>query len=247
MPPRYLNVYHDNAVYTLKRYTQNFYQEARTLGDMNALCQHFRVQAISAFMISADPLRFFQPLSKSAPFFLQGLPQTAPETRTASQFLPLLDAIACRDFTTARALSTFPRTDINKDIEYEEDFFYFQYLMAAIQPSPDTAQLKHWLNAYQQLNPHEPRGLMISALFNQDAQLFDQALAAIIETHDALYTRYADVEYLPDELLRTEGKLFIEGLALCVLAEQQGIHSTTSFRYIPNLLRQPFDPASLTP
>jgi hypothetical protein len=126
-----------------------------------------------------------------------------------------------------------------RDIEYEEDVLYFRFLfeLLFLEGTPDSCARLLSDHARVVGKEPDPRLEMGHALLERDAERFAAALEGLIERQQALVTRQAERDGLPDERLSTEGKVFIEGLAMLRVAERFGMPTEKDYPSIPSLAR----------
>jgi hypothetical protein len=78
-----------------------------------------------------------------------------------------------------------------------------------------------------------PEVLVCKSLLTRDAEAFAAGLGGMIE---ARAKRFADETMMPPELATTERHVFMQGLALTLLARQRGISTAAEYPTIPEPL-----------
>jgi hypothetical protein len=213
------------------------------------MCRGARVAGCFSVLINADAPMFAECLDVSARAFLHHLPHIARDARVVSRALPFLDALACGDFVCASLIARLLDAPWQRSYEYEEDHAYYRFLFAWVaQPTAAEAECSAILDDYVRIvegQPDERLGVA-RALMTRDADAFDAALRALIQAHKRHYAKMQSGSGIPEAQLLSEGKIFVEGLALIRLAERAGIQVPDDYLYIPSLLR-PDHSASFAP
>jgi hypothetical protein len=94
----------------------------------------------------------------------------------------------------------------------------------------------------------EPRLDVCRALHEGDAPAFGAAVCALLETQENRYRGWVAANVVVPEVVATEARLNVEGLALVRLAELGGLATEANYLTVPSLAREnlpeTFDPAA---
>jgi len=241
MPYNHL-VHQDNAYEEFVSLRTEFSTRPPTYQFLLRMCRGIRMFGCFSLFVDADVLTFSKCLQVSGRCFEHFLPLIPKEQQVTSRATPLLDAIACCDFDGASLISRNLSSTRNQSVEYEEDFLYFQFLLEVFFRSGDENDCRRLLNSYERVieENHDNRLDVARALLDRDASAFDSALCALIAQYKDYYSRMRVAAALPEAALISEGKIFIEGLALIRLAERRGLKVDHEYPMIPSLTRQDF-------
>jgi len=209
------------------------------------LSEYYRNEGCGLFLLNMDAEGFRQKLSQSARAYLTLLhkrQQIALDEYylCRSRALPLLDALAIGDFNLATSISENMTSEYHSQMEYEEDYCYFQMLPLFLQPIPDDDLLKSILSEFCVVTEGGDSGRYrtMEALVGRDAVLFnEQMLALIVDWADNI-RRQRDSSKIDPYFDKTGASLFVEGLALVKLAKQLGMSTESQYKYIPDILLQ---------
>ena len=206
------------------------------------MCSGIRMAGCYSLLIDADAETFSQCLHVSARAFEHFLGLIPEDQHVVSRAAPLLDALACLDFDGAFRISSQLSKKWNRAMEYEEDFLFFQLLMELLFRSRDEGECRKLLEAYERVleGKSDERLDVARALLDRDADAFDSALRALIDRHVDYYKRMRASGALPEVQLLSEGKVFVEGLALIRVAERHGLTVAPNYRLIPSSVRRDF-------
>lgn len=153
------------------------------------------------------------------------------------------DAVACRDTSAADRIAQFsPRNWLAGEC-YEDDFLYLDVLMARFHLGTPSARIQALLARYRAVleGADDPRLTICEALLGADQQAFDAALAELIQGHELRYRMAFAADDILEEEAMTEGKLFVEGLALLEFARQSGLQTQPDYLLIPSLAQRATD------
>lgn len=238
MSSQFLPVFHDNAVQTLFECLPMVDNQQVPLSELNMFCQQYRIKGICSLLMTMDLDGLRQDLYRSGRCFLYGLNKLPKDKRTISKLNPFFDAIACYDFAGAKQITELARKTPNLNVEYEEDFLYFYFLMQMFFLNGEQSELEKILSDYQALNEGEPRFAICKALYEKNDSDFQKAMEALIIDYEKKFQLLAERGIIPEEELATEGQIFIEGWVLLIMAEKRGLISMINYRYIPSVLQQ---------
>jgi hypothetical protein len=206
------------------------------------MCRSIRVAGCFALLIDADAPLFSQSLQVSGRCFAHFLGLVSDGVPVVSRAMPFLDALACGDFDAARMISQSITPAWTGTLEYREDFLFFQFLFEYLFRSRDEGRCRELLSEYEQVlqgNPDE-RLSVARALLERDAAAFGDALHQLTQQHRDHHARMRASGGLPESQLLSEGKVFVEGLALVRVAESRGLACDDEYPLIPSLIRADF-------
>lgn len=191
-----------------------------------------RQLAIAVLLTEADSSAFFRHLTEAGEIrssFLKSTtsrPDDFAEYRRAGDLGGFADALAAGQVDLAAEIAGESAGEWSPDYEYEEDFCYAKVLQTLV--ANDFApheSCEEWLAALNRVVDDEPtaQGDLAAALVTGDATAFHEGLVARVEEHRALFElKGAGLIADPDEYA-TERHVFVEGLALKVVARRRGI------------------------
>ncbi len=212
-----------------------------------ALC-HRRL-AFCALLADARPDSFFTSLCHSAYarlYFLQLVANghgADPRFLCASREFSFIDALAAGQIDLAAGIARGSASHHEPSLEYEDDFLLHHFLhqcVLTLRGHPLIA-LNSLLGRWEAVLDGGSDGYLevCRALHQQQADAFDQALEALIDGRIRSFQKMARDSGPNDELRKTEGALFMNGLALLRLAELQGIETRREYPTLPTLARIP--------
>jgi hypothetical protein len=236
MSSRFLPIVIKNAIFALPRVVQVIQRQATPLHRALDFCTEYRRRGIAELLLNARADVFLQNLQCSGTAFAFYLAQTADENKTASKCLPLFDAIASGDDATAKRISQLAATDWHKDDEYEDDFLYAHLLMGKFYLMTPHDQLVAMLTRYQALldGADDPRFVIIKALVLGDDSEFAAGLETLLAARRDDYASGIDADQIDEEEASTEGKVFVEGIALVKLAMRMQLKTQRRYLFIPS-------------
>ncbi len=126
------------------------------------------------------------------------------------------------------------------DCEYEDDFCYAQFLhhLLAVEPwrgPPANAILERFEAALE--GTGSARLAVCRALRDRDAAGFETAFEALLLEHVLGIEERIELGEMDDPVVVAERLVFVEGLGLLGLAEQQGLSVEQEFLYCPSIAR----------
>lgn len=220
--------------------------EAHTVA---ALC-HRRL-AICALLADADPDRFFTHLCHSAHARLDLLQRIATGQSVdglygcASKELAFIDALAAGHLNAAVAIARLASRRVDPSVEYEDDFclHHFLHQHTLNQLDGQAANLPAILGRWRSVvdGGLDPYLDVCQALLDRNGDAFNGALCEVIDARVRSFRESPRDGGPNDELRRTEGALFMNGLALLRLAELHGIETRREYPTVPSLARVPLN------
>ncbi|NVI96616.1 immunity 49 family protein [Myxococcus sp. AM009] len=212
-----------------------------------ALC-HRRL-AFCALLAQADVGRFATHLCHSGRARLQFLQLVAaghgsePLYRCASKAFSFIDALTAGQLDLAVEIARLEAGRSDPSHEYEEDFLLHHFLhrftmqLHAGVASELSGILDRWESVLQ---GKEDGYLMVCrALHARSALDFNQAMEGVIAERILTFKNKPRDEGPNDELRRTEGAIFMNGLALLRLAELCGLETFREYPTLPGMARVP--------
>ncbi len=203
-----------------------------------AICHNFRIISCGNYLADLDAEKFCETLGKSGNLYLDML--TDEENRAAldpyycctSRAAPLIDSLACGNFTTAGAIAESLPVEINRDQgETEEDFYTFFLLTKLLQTDSPT-QLQPVVDDLPEID--EPQFLILKAIIAQEPEDFYLSLFELIQDWKYDIDEKKEMESVPYYDSLTTAYICIEGIAYLKLAMKFGIPPTDSeIFYIP--------------
>ncbi|NOZ52462.1 MAG: hypothetical protein GXP08_04860 [Gammaproteobacteria bacterium] len=209
------------------------------------LCTRYRRRAAACFFLEADTGAFYRDLFKSAQAFLYFLKRASEDSAidryplTTGRSAPFFDAIAGQNMALARAIAQHsPQTFADGD-EYEDDFFYYHFLMRLYFFETDKKELTSILGQLSSAVTQEStyKAGICKALLGKDSEGFNENLSTLLLAHQGTYDRYREQEIEQDDIIDVESNISIEGLALIRLAEIRDIVTAKEYRLIPGISR----------
>lgn len=205
------------------------------------LSRMYRHLGCGLLLLEGDADSFFSNLHRAADLYLQLLERKTrkrdldPYYMARGRAEPLLDALATGNVDLARRIDALARTDFREGMEYEEDFWFFTLLpkLASSRTTPPELpagleQLKESLRGIRY-----PRYDALRALSEGDTKSFDKALKALVAAWSGETRRKNRTELGNPYSLATEGRVFVEGIALIRVARARGLQPRTTHRLIP--------------
>ncbi len=230
----YLTVYRENFYFHIGKITQNINTISSDWKTAVEISQLFRRMGISCLFIDDDTKTFFSYLNDSGNAFLYFINKISPQDLVTSKFDAFFDALVCKNIQLAKKIASVHAASYNKDYEYQEDFFYFHFLMEFIQDKEESV-LNNILKDYADILDGNPdnRFEICKAILEGDSDEFEEYLIALVQEWHMEQEKKYNKELVPPEVSETEGHIFLEGIALVRIAEKAGIRMENIFSYMP--------------
>jgi hypothetical protein len=191
-----------------------------------------RQLAIAILLTEADSSSFFSWLVRAAELRRDFLAATVSnpvpftEYRHVGDLAGFVDALAAGRIDLAAEIARLSQDPWSPDFEYEDDYWFAKSLHALVSASfaPD-ANCQRALGSLRNAAEGEstPQVQLVAALLARDADNFRRALTARVAEYRKWFARKGEgVVANPDEYA-TERHVFVEGLALKVLAGKMSI------------------------
>jgi Immunity protein 49 len=241
MSTHFLPVYRSNATSELEDLVPTLVAGRPSLDVAFAACRQFRIRGICSLFIEGRGTGLLQDLHRSGRAFLHVLRAADDGVKLTSKAAPFFDAIASTDWECARQIAEHARDTWNPDEEYEDDFVYVRFLMLHFfldaAPAAGAALLARFATILD--GTPAPRLDVCTAFERGDGELFERALAELLEGYAAHYRTLVASDAIPSEEAHTEGKLCVEALALVRLAERKGFPVAEDYLFVPAPAREP--------
>jgi hypothetical protein len=151
-------------------------------------------------------------------------------------------SLAAGDLDTAKQIASLSEPARLEEVEYEEDFAFARFLHLRLIAPADQPALEALLAKWEAALEGDPSGYLEACkalLPGADPADFQPAFLALIEHRQGELAAYAKGPGANQEMLVTEGKVFVEGLAVLRLAELSRIPTQPRYPLIPPLSRIP--------
>ncbi|MCY1078314.1 Imm49 family immunity protein [Archangium lansingense] len=226
MSNKFLPVYGSNARYRNQQQLPQLLQGGGSPGEVLEFCGNQRLLGVVALLLLGDTETFQSRLYRSGRAFLALALQVGVTPPVAlSRSAPFLDALAARDVQGAREIATLATRVRQANLEYEEDFLYFCFLMEHCLLGQPEAEARASLDRFEAVleGSEEPRLDVARALLARDERGFEDALRSMVSARARKYAGLRERGSLSQERWATDAKVCVEGLALLVLAELAGM------------------------
>lgn len=189
------------------------------------IAHHFTTATTSVFYVS---------LFKSARAYLHVLERHDEDEKCTSKAEPFFDAVACGDEEGAALIAQMARRSVNPRFEYEEDFYYIDFVMSLYYRDHKPEALGALLAAWQTLGGEDDSRFHIcKALFETDQDIFDENLHQLLEKMDLMVQEQMESESIDPDHGSTTAKLSVEALALLRLAKRSGLRVGAEYLFVP--------------
>lgn len=205
--------------------------------------------ALCALLVDARPDRFSAHLCHSAHARLHFLRLVArghgaePRFLCATQEFSFVDALAAGQPDLAMEIARLAARRHDAAFEYEDDFLlhHFLHQLLLTVRGAGSADLRALLERWEAvLEGGSDTSLdACRALLHQQAQAFDEALQATVDARLLKFQKLPRDSGPNDELRKTEGVMFMNGLAMLRLAELLGMDTRREYSTLPSLARIP--------
>lgn len=205
-----------------------------------AFCRNLRIAGIGELLMTGLPEEFHVRLHQSGRAYVAWLRNAAEDERRTGQSPPFFDAIAVGDLDAAARIARLSKRTWTQGVEYEEDFLFVEFLMQRFFLGAPAEACALLLRRYEEAlrGAEDARLELCGALHAADAEGFDRALRRYLSERDDHYEELARRGGLAPEVLATEGKLCVEGVALVRLAEGLGLETEEDYVHVPSVTRE---------
>ncbi|WP_164009785.1 Imm49 family immunity protein [Pyxidicoccus trucidator] len=222
-----------------------------TAEDLSTIAFSYRILGLCALLRDMDGERFARLLRKSGLARLHLLRQVASETQPPDQVLAIskdtgfVAALAAGDLDTATRIAERSPDTFLEGIEYEEEFLFFHFQQRLLRTPRDEASLWGTLDRWTRVVEGEPTVYLAvcQALLEANEAAFCSALGEVLKTRKESLRKYRKQLDFDRELDATEGKVYLNGLALVRLAQSRGVVVPQRLELIPRPAREASCPA----
>jgi len=240
MYEQYLPVFYANTDFEIADMLPEIIGQHANLSYALEFCRQWRIRGIAAFFIGGVPQGLFEELDKSAQAFLYFLRYFDDNLKATSFSEPFFDAVAVQDHECARLIAEYSRTTWNPELEYEDDFLYFYFLMKHFYLSSKTEECQELLNRYEDVlqGAEDPKLSMCQAYLDGNQENWEESFCAFLDSRSDQKQRLIQKGALSQEEAATEAKLNVEGLALLRLSEMKGFTTQRDYLGTPSSARK---------
>jgi hypothetical protein len=245
---RYLEFAQDNSAFLLRQMKEEIASgQAGAVAFFAAGVAH-RMLGICALLEDADAGAFARSLCLAGQSRLELLQrarkgmEVPAKARCTGKDVFFPASLAGGDLKTAQEIAALSEPARLEEVEYEEDFAFARFLHLKLIAPGDQAALEALLSKWEAALEGEPSGYLEACkalLPGADPASFHPAFLALIEHRQVQLADYAKGAGADQEQLATEGKVFVEGLAVLRLAEMARLPSAPRYPLIPPLSRVP--------
>jgi len=208
-----------------------------------------RQLALCALLADARPERFATHLCHSAHARLHFLRLVHeghgadPRFLCATQEFPFVDALVAGQPDLATDIARLAARRHDPSSEYEDDFLLHHFLhqllltMRGAASANLVALLERWEGMLE--GGSDTYLDACGALLRRQVHVFDEALQATVDARLLTFQKLPRDSGPNDELRKTEGSVFMNGLAMLRLAELQGMETRREYPSLPSLARVP--------
>lgn len=214
------------------------------------LCADYRQIGIAMLLDEMDVDALYENLYQSArayAFFLATVrndPEADVYYARRSQADPFWDALAGDDRASAREICTLVTQELQRGMEDEEAFHYYDFVMTLVEGTQEQGVLEEKLMRFEQiLGETESHSFnLCAALLQREAGLFVEALSDRIRAREIYFEQAREQAWLEPGPAQTEAFVFVEGIALVKLALSLQMAVEEQYKFIPNLVFTPPSP-----
>ncbi|ATB43114.1 hypothetical protein CYFUS_008593 [Cystobacter fuscus] len=237
---------HNSAYYLRKAQAAARRAEGATAEELFTLSSCWRSLALCALLQDADADTFAEHLCRSAQarrvlLELGSRSSVKPQLLCCTRDPGFCAALAAGHLGLAADIAARSPTRHFQGVEYEDDFLFFHFMHRLVLKPEGMDERTRLLERWKQVEQGRPSAnFEVCVALNEKApRAFTAAFELFIDTRREQLQGYAQRMGFNPELNATEGKVFIEGLAVLRLAEFQGLPTHPSYDFIPALARFP--------
>ncbi|MBL0699211.1 immunity 49 family protein [Comamonas sp. JC664] len=187
----------------------------------------YRILGICALLRDLDGESFTQSLRKSSLARMHLMQQRSAQAPLPHHVLAIskdtgfIAALAAGDIDTETRIAEHSPRAVIDGAEYEEDFLFYHFQQRMLSTPTNQAELQGIIDRWTRVEEGEATAYITicQALLEQNAASFCSALDAVLEMHKEQLRRYGKQADFDRELAATEGKVYLNGLALVRLAQ----------------------------
>jgi len=230
----HLAVYQENFYFNIAKFTWNLEKLDPDWKNAIKINHLFRQMGISCLFWDDEIIHFCSYLNDDANSFLHFITGLSPDTMVTSKFDAFFDALVCKNYTLTEKISTLHPTKVNHNYEYEEEFYYFHFLMSYFQGYNEPGLNEILLKWEKVLDGNtDIRYDICKSLIKKDVVLFEESFFPLLQKWEQVKQHEFAEELVSPEVAETEGNISLEGIALMRLVEKAGINITDQFSYMP--------------
>jgi hypothetical protein len=211
---------------------------------LDALSGHLHVAGIAALLADAAAAAFRSHLSRSGEVRRELLQIPARTRRApgrllrASHLAPFFDAVVAAADPVAAEVARLSPDACMADEEFEDDFWYAQFLHALVLASAEPVIGRALDEMGRACGEPTPRLEACVALHEGDGDGFGEALAAILRERNADLQEAEQMPLRDPERHYADKHVFVEGLALLWLAQSRGLVFEATADTLPMIARR---------
>jgi hypothetical protein len=217
-------------------------EEARALFNISF---DYRVLGLCALLLEADVPYYAECLIKSGQARLHFLRRAGGGEKYSEPFLctsksiASVAALAAGDRETATAIAERSPQVHFPGVEYEDDFLFYHFLHRCLTGESD-AGLAALAGRWEEVLEGQGSGYLDACKgLLGDEKEFDAAFTSLIEHRERQFEIYQESPSFDASLFATEGKVFVEGVAVLQVAGLRGISTRDEYRLAPSLAKVP--------
>lgn len=241
-----LELAQENYGYQLQRALEAVEEGDANAEDLATITFSYRILGICALLRDMDGESFTQSLRKSGLARLHLLKQRSTQAPLPNHVLAIskdtgfIAALAAGDLDTATRIAEHSPGAFIDGIEYEEDFLFFHFQQRLLSTPTKQVELQGILDRWTRVVEGEPTAYLAvcQALLEQNEVSFCSALDAVLETRKEQLRMYGKQLDFDRELGATEGKVYLNGLALVRLAQSLKLAVPERPELIPRQARE---------
>ncbi len=202
-----------------------------------SICRNYRIISCGNYLANLDAEEFCETVANSAKLYLEMLldenrEALDPYYLCASRATPLIDALACGDFTTAQEIAQILPREINiEQGEIKEEFHKF-FILSKILLMNDPAELELILEEIP--DNDEPPLLILKAIIEKEPEDFYNSLFEFVQDWKYDIDKDKETESIPYYDSLTTSYICIEAIGYMKLGMRCGIPLIdTEIFYVP--------------
>ncbi|AKQ63612.1 hypothetical protein A176_000524 [Myxococcus hansupus] len=241
-----LELAQENYGYQLQRALEAVEDGDSDADDLATITFSYRILGICALLRDMDGEYFTRALRKSGLARLHLLKQRSAQVPLPHHVLAISKdtgftaALAAGDLDTATRIAELSPGAFIDGVEYEEDFLFFHFQQRLLSTPTNQVALQGILDRWIRVVEDEPTPYLCvcQALLEQDEAAFCSAFDAVLETRKERLRMYRKQLDFDQEFGATEGKVYLNGLALVRLAQAQKLAVPERPELIPRPARE---------
>lgn len=203
----------------------------------------FRQLGCGRLLSDLDVDGFADALYKAAKSYLETLDSRDRFSEEDAYYLcggraaPMLDALAVGAFDLAAAITERMPPEPEPDMEYEDDFRFFQ-LLGLLATKSEREACRPVLERFEAAleGIASARFDVVQALSERDSQAFGEALLARIDEWAEAIARGRESEKLDPYFAKTEAYICVEAAGLVQLARRLDLETRDEYPFVPDIV-----------